>query len=314
MFSVIFFPRRAASREMKMTRKRTRAEETGSTGTRCVLASTWSVFKEGRTGAAVAAHQSSGTCPHTCTLTTVMEGPPATVFLLAWVSTTPPWPSPWLRPPHKSQRKKTRKRKKMRKGKQCREMEQAWDHLTTLPPKMDTSTSPPSPGWGRRKRWTMEVGRWWRGKEVLPVPSFSRWWTPSKGRRIAQQLGRNTATGMTRTWNFTWIILTARSMRIQLLLLWHRECHRSGYHGAERAKREQEEEKGGLEREAVGVEEEAVAVGQRGRCALRPSRNAPYAPRSFKEQASYPATSERTQERNPMNAPSAKCALPGKPN
>lgn len=106
-------------------------------------------------------------------------------------------------------------------------------------------------------------------------------------------------------------------MRIQLLQLRHRECF--GHHEAEQAQtEEEEEERGEWEREAAGSEEEEEEVGAgveaRGRCALRPSRNAPYAPRSFKEQASYPATSERTRERNRMNAPSAKCASPGKPN
>lgn len=61
--------RRAASEE-RTTWKRTESVEgeAESRATGSVLASTWNSSREGRTGAAAAVRQSSGTCPHTCTL------------------------------------------------------------------------------------------------------------------------------------------------------------------------------------------------------------------------------------------------------
>lgn len=157
--SVPHFTRRVVSEEMKVKMRRGRAGEAESREIVFVLGSTWSVSREEHTGAVAAAHRSSGTCPHTCTLTTVMEGPPAMEQLPVLGSTTPPWPSPWHRPPHMSQRRRTRMKRKMRTARQCREMEEPWGHRTTLHPKMGTSTFPRNQGWGRSQRWTVEAGK-----------------------------------------------------------------------------------------------------------------------------------------------------------
>lgn len=145
--------RRAVSEETKT--KRGNAEESRSRGTETEPGSTWSTSREGRTGAAAAARQSSGNCPHTCTLIMVTVAPPAMGLLLAPESTTPPWPWPCHSPMHKSQRKRMRMKRKMKR--QLRAMESTWGPHTTLHLRTATSTSPPS--LGRRQKWRTAVGR-----------------------------------------------------------------------------------------------------------------------------------------------------------
>lgn len=130
------------SEETRMAMTRGTAEKARSRGTRFEPGSTWSTSREGRTGAAAAARRSSGTYPHTCTLTTVTGAPPAMGLLLASVSTTPHWPLPCPSHVRRNQRRRRTTKKKMRMKKRCRAMEEAWARPTVLPHKMVTSTSP----------------------------------------------------------------------------------------------------------------------------------------------------------------------------